>query len=105
MATAQPNALQTLEEGLTFHTVDSLKKLLKLLLIKEKPTRKAELVEAIAQYLRSPQLKEHSGRISPLRLPNISIDQHHRSRSRCMLPHRASSSARFTGRVAAGAFG
>ncbi len=58
MATTQPNALSTLEEGLTFHTVDELKKLLKLLPIKEKPTRKAELVEAIAQYLRSPNLKK-----------------------------------------------
>ena len=58
MATTQPSVLTTLEEGLTFHTVDEIKKLLKLLPIKEKPTRKAELVAAIAQYLRSPKLKK-----------------------------------------------
>lgn len=58
MATTQPNPLTTLEAGLTFHTVDELKKLLNLLPIKGKPTRKAELVEAIASYLRSPNLKK-----------------------------------------------
>ncbi len=52
MATTQPKVLNTLEEGLTFHTVDELKKLLQLLPLKKKPTRKAELVEAIASYLR-----------------------------------------------------
>ena len=58
MATTHSNPLATLEEGLNFHTVDELKKLLKLLPIKERPTRKAELVDAIARCLRSPNLKK-----------------------------------------------
>lgn len=59
MATTRPTYLNTLEEGLAFHTVDDLKKLLKLLPIKENPKRKAELIEAIAQHLRSaPKLKK-----------------------------------------------
>ena len=58
MTAPQQPALNTLEEGLTFHTVDELKKLLQRLPIREKPTRKAELVAAIAQYLRSPNLKK-----------------------------------------------
>ncbi len=52
----QTSPLATLEEGLTFHTVDELKKLLQLLPTKKNPTRKAELVAAIASYLRSPSL-------------------------------------------------
>ena len=59
MATTRPTYLNTLEEGLTFHTVDELKKLLNLLPIKEKPKRKAELIAAIAQHLLSaPKLKK-----------------------------------------------
>ncbi|WP_121967801.1 hypothetical protein [Leptolyngbya sp. BC1307] len=58
MTAPQHPALKTLEEGLTFHTVDELKKLLQRLPIRDKPTRKAELVDAIAQYLRSPNLKK-----------------------------------------------
>ena len=48
MANTTPDVFLTLEEGLNFHTVDELKKLLALLPIKEKPKRKAELVAAIA---------------------------------------------------------
>ena len=59
MATTRPTYLNTLEEGLTFHTVDELKKLLDLLPIKDKPKRKAELIAAIAQHLLSaPKLKK-----------------------------------------------
>ena len=58
MANTTPDVLSTLEEGLNFHTVDDLKKLLALLPIKENPKRKAELVAAIAQHLLSaPKLK------------------------------------------------
>ena len=57
MANSFLSPLSTLEEGLHFHTVDSLKKLLRLLPIEKPPTRKAELVEAIASKLRSPHLK------------------------------------------------
>jgi hypothetical protein len=52
-----PNQI-TLREGLTIRTVDELKKLLDLLPIAEKPTRKAELVSAIADYLLGPGLKK-----------------------------------------------
>ncbi|NJM97483.1 MAG: hypothetical protein HC800_10195 [Phormidesmis sp. RL_2_1] len=59
MATTRPAYLNTLEEGLNFHTVDDLKKLLNLLPIQETPKRKAELIEAIAQHLLSvPKLKK-----------------------------------------------
>ncbi len=58
MTNSQQSPLVTLEEGLTFHTVDELKKLLQLLPIKTKLTRKADIVEAIASYLRSPNLKK-----------------------------------------------
>ena len=59
MANATPDVFLTLEEGLDFHTVDELKKLLALLPIREKPKRKAELVAAIAQHLLSaPKLKK-----------------------------------------------
>ena len=50
--------LATVTEGLTFRTVDDLKKLLKLLPIPERPTRKAELVSAIAAYLTGSGLKK-----------------------------------------------
>ncbi|MGB7086434.1 MAG: hypothetical protein WBD47_12835 [Phormidesmis sp.] len=59
MANTTPDVLFTLEEGLNFHTVDDLKKLLALLPTQEKPKRKAELVAAIAQHLLSaPKLKK-----------------------------------------------
>ncbi|MEM9092573.1 MAG: hypothetical protein AAGC93_28055 [Cyanobacteria bacterium P01_F01_bin.53] len=59
MANTTPDVLSTLEEGLNFHTVDELKKLLALLPIKDNPKRKAELVAAIAQHLLSaPKLKK-----------------------------------------------
>ncbi len=58
MTVPQHPALNTLEEGLTFHTVDELNKLLKLLPTRDRPTRKADLVDVIAQYLRSPNLKK-----------------------------------------------
>ncbi len=49
--------LKTVQEGLTVRTVDELKKLLSLLPLQEKPTRKAELVNAIANYLLGAGLK------------------------------------------------
>lgn len=59
MANTTPAVLFTLEEGLNFHTVDDLKKLLVLLPTQEKPKRKAEFVAAIAQHLTSgPKLKK-----------------------------------------------
>ncbi len=59
MANTTPDVPFTLEEGLNFHTVDDLKKLLALLPTQEKPKRKAELVAAIAQHLTSaPKLKK-----------------------------------------------
>ena len=54
MANTTPDIFFTLQEGLNFHTVDDLKKLLDLLPVQEKPKRKAELVAAIAQHLTSP---------------------------------------------------
>lgn len=47
----------TLREGLTTRTVDDLKKLLALLPVAKPPTRKAELVSAIADYLLGPGLR------------------------------------------------
>jgi hypothetical protein len=57
MATSTPTYLKTVKEGLNFHTVDEIKKLLGLLPIQDKPTRKAELVDAVAHYLLGPGLK------------------------------------------------
>ncbi|MGB3308270.1 MAG: hypothetical protein WBG32_00285, partial [Nodosilinea sp.] len=57
MATANPLPLKTVTEGLNFRTVDDLKKMLQLLPIQAKPTRKAELVDAIAGYLLGSNLK------------------------------------------------
>lgn len=57
MASSELSVLKTLQEGLTFRTVDVLKKLLQLLPIDDRPTRKAELMEAIASYLLGPGLK------------------------------------------------
>ena len=59
MATPQVDfpLLRSVQEGLNFNTVDELKKLLPLLPIQNSPTRKAELVEAIAQYLLGPGLE------------------------------------------------
>ncbi|NCJ06533.1 hypothetical protein GS597_08430 [Synechococcales cyanobacterium C] len=51
MTTFTPISLKTVAEGLNFRTVDDLKKMLQLLPIPEKPTRKVELVDAIASYL------------------------------------------------------
>lgn len=58
MKTANPLSLKTVTEGLNFRTVDDLKKMLQLLPIQAKPTRKAELVEAIAGYLLGRGLKK-----------------------------------------------
>lgn len=55
MKTANPLSLKTVTEGLNFRTVDDLKKMLQLLPIQAKSTRKAELVEAIANYLLGPK--------------------------------------------------
>lgn len=57
MATSTPTYLKTVKEGLNFHTVDEIKKLLGLLPVHDKPTRKAELVDAVANYLLGPGLK------------------------------------------------
>lgn len=57
MASSELSVLKTLQEGLTFRTVDVLKKLLQLLPIDDRPTRKAKLMEAIASYLLGPGLK------------------------------------------------
>ncbi|KPQ38627.1 MAG: Helicase conserved C-terminal domain [Phormidium sp. OSCR] len=56
MKTANSPSLKTVTEGLNFRTVDELKKMLQLLPIQAKPTRKAELVEAIANHLLGPGL-------------------------------------------------
>jgi len=66
MAITQPSLLITLEEGLTFHTVDRLKMLLQLLPVKESPTRKAEIIEAIARYIRSANLRKLWQRLNAL---------------------------------------
>ena len=58
MATANPLSLRTVAEGLNIRTADDLKKMLQLLPIQTKPTRKAELVDAIAGYLLGPGLKK-----------------------------------------------
>lgn len=58
MATANPLFLKTVVEGLNIRTVDDLKKMLQLLPMQAKPTRKAELVEAIAAHLLGPGLKK-----------------------------------------------
>ncbi|MEM9219673.1 MAG: hypothetical protein AAGD25_35765 [Cyanobacteria bacterium P01_F01_bin.150] len=58
MASSELSVLKTLEEGLSLRTVDVLKKLLQLLPIQERPTRKAELMDMIASYLRGPGLKK-----------------------------------------------
>ena len=58
MASSSLVTVATVTEGLTFRTVDDLKKLLRLLPIHKKPTRKAELVSAIATYLTGPGLEK-----------------------------------------------
>ena len=58
MASSDLTFIKTIQEGLTFRTVDVLKKLLQLLPISERPTRKAELIDAIASYLLGPGLKK-----------------------------------------------
>ncbi|PZO45288.1 MAG: hypothetical protein DCF17_02030 [Shackletoniella antarctica] len=57
MATANPLPLRTVTEGLNVRTVDDLKKMLQLLSIQARPTRKAELVDTIAGYLLGSGLK------------------------------------------------
>ena len=57
MASTERVTLPTLTEGLKLCTVEELKKLLQLLPIGEKPTRKAEFVKAIATYLKGDGLK------------------------------------------------
>lgn len=49
--------LKTVANGLAFHTVDELKKLLKLLPVQPSGTRKAELIAAIAQQLTGKSLQ------------------------------------------------
>lgn len=56
MAGAVP-LLKAVADGLTFHTVDELKKLLHLLPVQPSGTRKAELIDAIAQQLTGKSLK------------------------------------------------
>ncbi len=58
MATANSLPLRTVTEGLNVRTVDDLKKMLQLLPIQARPTRKAELVDAIADCLLGPGLKK-----------------------------------------------
>jgi hypothetical protein len=57
MATSTPISLRTVTEGLNFHIVDEIKKLLGLLPIQNKATRKADLIDTIAHYLLGPGLK------------------------------------------------
>ncbi|MEL6137132.1 MAG: hypothetical protein AAFR42_06960 [Cyanobacteria bacterium J06628_6] len=56
MADAVP-LLKTVADGLAFHTVDELKKLLNLLPIQPSGTRKAELIDAISTQLTGKSLK------------------------------------------------
>jgi hypothetical protein len=58
MVTSNNLLLKTVKEGLNFRTVDELKKLIQLLPIHEKPTRKAELVNTLGDYLLGPGLKK-----------------------------------------------
>ncbi|MEO1351959.1 MAG: hypothetical protein AAFW84_24665 [Cyanobacteria bacterium J06635_15] len=58
MASSNQVTLITVTEGLTLKTVDNLKRLLKLLPTKERPTKKADLVSLIATYLAGPGLKK-----------------------------------------------
>ncbi len=58
MARSSLVTLAKVTEGLNVRTVDDLKKLLQLLPIHERPTRKAELVSTIAAYLNGPGLKK-----------------------------------------------
>lgn len=60
MAISQSNTplITNLEEALGLNTVEELKKLLKLLPLQERPTRKNDLVKAIAQYLLGPGLED-----------------------------------------------
>jgi hypothetical protein len=55
---SNPTQLTTLTEALSFRTVDELKALLQLLPITARPTRKAELVSTIADYLQGSGLKQ-----------------------------------------------
>ncbi|MGG7055189.1 hypothetical protein [Nitrosomonas sp. ANs5] len=57
MATSNLLSLKTAAEGLNIRTVDDLKKILQLLPIQTRPTRKAELVDTIAGYLLGAGLK------------------------------------------------
>ncbi len=58
MANADQPKISTLNEALTLRTVDQLKKLLDLLPVQAKGTRKAELMDAIATYLLGSGLKK-----------------------------------------------
>ena len=58
MASSERPVTKTLQDGLTVRTVDVLKKLLQLLPIDKRPTRKAELIDAIASYLLGSGLKK-----------------------------------------------
>ncbi|MEM9451540.1 MAG: hypothetical protein AAGA75_23820 [Cyanobacteria bacterium P01_E01_bin.6] len=58
MASSDLLVLNTIQEGLNVRTVDVLRKLLALLPIREKLTRKADLVKAIAAYLLGSGLKK-----------------------------------------------
>lgn len=57
MATSSPTFIKTVKEGLNYRNVEDLKKLLDLLPIQDKPTRKAELVNTVTHYLLGPGLK------------------------------------------------
>lgn len=58
--------LNDVKAGLAFDTVDELSKLLALLPIAPKTTRKAEYIEAISQYLLGPGLKTQWNELDPL---------------------------------------
>jgi hypothetical protein len=57
MATSTPTYIRTVKEGLNFRTVDEIKKLLGLLPIQNQATRKADLIDTIANYLLGSGLK------------------------------------------------
>jgi len=68
MATPTNNfpLLDSLKQGLGFSTVDELKRLIQILPIKKAPTRKAELVDAIAQHLLGTGLKAQWNQLDSL---------------------------------------
>ena len=57
MATSTPTYIRTVKEGFNFRTVDEIKKLLGLLPIQTQATRKADLIDTIANYLLGSGLK------------------------------------------------